>query len=348
MLRDLPARRFLVPLTELDSPLALPHLETDGGLFRFLGQETTRVDQRTLPLWLACDGSRKLGSWPAAERGIIEGWHAAGLVVAVSQRHAVGAEGPVVVSPHPDDAPLAVGGLLAACGGRVVDVFTQETWTRRPYYAQRPQLSASLLLDEERVACRVLDAELTLLGYVDGEARKPWADGFFLDDPAASVPCEVEPDLFAQLVADLAAALPSTGAVLTPLAVGGHVDHILSREAVLALVKEDRLDARRVVFYEDMPYSLFASALDAATALGAREDVGALRPVLVPSRTAEVKLEALWAYRLQTTEGMTARVVRYGRELTAEHAFTERLWLREGQPVPPPLPATGHRETSGV
>lgn len=331
---DLSTRRFRLPLREADRPLALPHLEIDGDPFRFLGQETTLVDRHNLPLWQACTGTREFGSWRANEREILAGWHAAGLVVAVPPGRTPATDVAVVVSPHPDDAQLALGGLLAAHGGRVIDVFTQETWTRRPYYAERPDLSAALLLAEERAACHVLGVELTLLGHVDGAARTPWADAFFLPDAALDRPQEVEPELFGALVTDLAAAIPPTGPVLTPLAVGGHVDHVLSREAVLALVRAGRLDDARIVFYEDMPYSVFGDAVVAADALAARADVGPLRPVLVPNQTAEVKREALWTYRLQTTEGITSRVVRYGRRLTPAHDFAERLWLWRGASAP--------------
>lgn len=328
-----PPRRFRHPLTDSDRPLALPHLETGSG-FRFLGHETTLVDERTLPLWRDCTGDRAFGSWPGPERRVIAGWHAAGLLVAVPAPRAPD-DGPgLVVSPHPDDASLAVGALLASRGGHVVDVFTEETWTRRPYYRQRPALTASLLLAEERVSCRVLGAELTLLRHVDGEARPPWAAGFFLDDPADSRPREVEPELFAALVADLGAALPPSGDVLTPLGVGGHVDHVLSREAVLALVDSGALDPARLAFYEDMPYSAFGDPVATAAALAARPEVGPLRPVLVPSATADVKREALWAYRLQVTEGMTARVLRYGTRLASGLPFAERLWVCPGRTTP--------------
>ena len=327
MAMDLPVRRSRLPLVATDRPLALPHLESERDPFRFLGYETPRVDPHTLPLRRSWTGSRPLGSGPAAERKTIAGWHAAGLVVALGGDRTAEPAAVVVVSPHPDDAQLAVGGLLAARGGRVVDVFTEETWTRRPYYVERPELSASLLLAEERIACRVLGVELALLGHVDGAARPPWTDDVFLTEPALGTPQDVEPELFATLVADLAGAIPPAGPVLTPLAVGGHVDHVLSREAVLALVRAGRLDAARVVFYEDMPYSVFGDAVAAAAALAARADIGELRPVLVPNGTAEVKREALWAYRLQTTEGMILRVVRYGQRLAPDHGFAERLWL---------------------
>ncbi|MGI5212780.1 PIG-L family deacetylase [Plantactinospora sp. CA-290183] len=329
-----PLRRSLRPLSDTDRPLALPHLETGDGPFRFLGHETTLVDELTLPLWNDCAGARELGSWPEAERVVIAGWYAAGLLVAVPPARTRGRGSFLVVSPHPDDAQLAVGGLLAAGGGHVVDVFTEETWTRRAYYTERPELTASLLLAEERVACRVLGAELTLLRHVDGEARPAWKESFFLDDPARSRPQDVEPDLFAALVADLGAALPPAGDVLAPLGVGGHVDHVLSREAVLDLVAGGALDPARLVFYEDMPYSVFGDAGAAATALSARRDVGPLRSVLVPSRAADVKREALWAYRLQTTEGMTTRVMRYGAKLVPDQPFAERLWVTPERTTP--------------
>lgn len=365
-----PGRRWLAPLHDGDRPIALPHLEIEDGtdetrngrvetgngtdepgdgVLRFLGEPIAAelFPPAALPLWRACDGSRELASWTAAERETITGWHAAGLVVAAPPARTGRSADLTVVSPHPDDAQLALGGVLAAFGGRVVDVFTEETWTRRAYYAARPALASRLLLAEERVACRVLDVAVELLGQTDGAARPAWAGGFFVADPAAAEPTAVEPVLFTLLVHRLRDALTGGGPVLTPLAVGGHVDHVLAREAVLALAGTGGIDPARIAFYEDMPYSLFADPAAVVARLAPRlaavAGLGPPRPVALPVPTAAVKREALWAYRLQVTEGITTRILRYGRqrgaEVTAdaqgtetafaETGFAERVWLPE-------------------
>ncbi|WP_163010724.1 PIG-L deacetylase family protein [Streptomyces dangxiongensis] len=333
-----PSRRSTKALAPSDRPTGLPHLVLDGASVRFLGEP---VDTGLFPadgarLWRACDGTRPLSSFDAGDQELITRWYGAGLLVvapAAPLRPAAPGLPPVIVSPHPDDAQLALGGLLHRSGGRVVDVFSHETWTRRPYYQERPELASRTLIEEERVACRVLDTSLTLLGHVDGEARAAWADGFLLQDDAAARVRAAEPELLDRVTADLARELAGEHLVLVPLAVGGHVDHVLAREAVRRLVTEGELAAERVAFYEDMPYSLFADPGTASARLSVEWD-GPLAPVPVPldERAVEAKQEALWPYRLQVLEATSRRIVRYGKNLAARlpeaepAASVERLW----------------------
>lgn len=325
----LPIRRTAGHLKDTDRPIRLPHLEVAATGIRFLGDplDSDLFGTAMLGLWESCDGERPLRSWAEAQQQLLRRWHSAGLIVGSRPARTVEPANLTIVSPHPDDAALALGALLAATGGRVLDVFSEETWTRRPYYHARPELTAALLLAEERVACQVLGAELTLLGHVDGAARLAWRDGFFVDQENVAESVAVEPELFDRLINDLGSELSGDGPVLVPLAVGGHIDHVLARAAVLA---KGVLNPARVMFYEDMPYSLFADAAKAAASVADEANLGPLRPLLLTASPvgADRKREALWAYRLQVTEGISSRVIRYGNSLT-NTAFTERLWIPE-------------------
>ncbi|MFD4575225.1 PIG-L deacetylase family protein [Streptomyces sp. NPDC058417] len=348
-------RRTQRELTAVDRPLRLPHGEFDGGGARFLGEPVPELlPDSAAALWAACDGGRAFGSFAPAEAEWIARWHAAGLVVAAPAPRTAPAGSPVCLSPHPDDATLAVGALLARSGGRVVNVFSQETWTRRPYYRERPALASRLLLAEERVACRVLDVRPAFLGHVDAADRAAWGAGFLVEPDAEASAVAAEPDLFARVTADLAAEVAGAPLVLVPLGVGGHVDHVLTRQAALALVHEGVWEPGRVAFYEDMPYALFTEAAQAAGRLerpgglsGAGRSGGGARPVRVPGseETALAKQEALWAYRLQVLDAVVRRIDRYGRKAgddgtaagvadaaDAAHSvspvgFAERLWV---------------------
>ncbi|MCQ9178135.1 PIG-L family deacetylase [Streptomyces sp. IBSBF 2953] len=323
-------RRTTHKLLSDDRPIRLPHTEFDGAGVRFLGEP---VDSALFPssataLWHACDGTRPYRSWPSQERELIAGWHTAGLVVAAPPPRLQPSRGLTVLSPHPDDAQLALGALLARFGGRVVDVFSHETWTRRPHYRSRPALASRLLLAEEHVACRVLGAELTVLGHTDAADRPAWRDGYFLGPQSVDTARATEPDLFERVAADLVAEVAGGGPVLVPLAVGGHVDHVLTRQAALHLIAQRTLEPERVAFYEDMPYSLFADATAEACRLAVGPEHVAPVPVLIPASEAAVrtKQEALWPYRLQVLEAVSKRIVRHGRQLGAP-AWAERLWV---------------------
>ena len=328
---DRPVRRLAGRLRPDDRPIRLPHVDLSGEAPLFLGRplDSCLLRADDLALWDGCDGGRPLKSWPATRQATVREWYASGLVVAARGSPATSTRGPAVVAPHPDDACLALGGLLAATGGQVVDVFTRETWTRQPYYRTRPELTAALLLAEERIACQVLGVEVELLGHVDAADRPMWSDGFLVPESSAEAVAAAEPELFAALVEHLNARLAGAERVLAPLAVGGHVDHLLCREAVLALVRAGRIDPAHLAFYEDMPYSVFGPAERQVQALRDRPEVGPLRPlcVSVPARCAEAKREAMWVYRLQVPEGVITRVLRHGRSLGGEGVHAERLWI---------------------
>lgn len=323
-------RRTTHALLADDRPIRLPHTEFDGAGVRFLGES---VDPALFPLsatelWHACDGTRPYRSWPSQERELIADWHTAGLVVAAPRPRSQPSRDLTVLSPHPDDAQLALGALLARFGGRVVDVFSHETWTRRPHYRSRPALASRLLLAEEHVACGVLGAELTVLGHMDAADRAAWRDGYFLGPESVDAARATEPELFDRVAADLATEVAGGGPVLLPLAVGGHVDHVLTRQAALHLIAHKTLEPERVAFYEDMPYSLFADATAEAGRLAVGPEQVAPVPVLIPASEAAVrtKQEALWPYRLQVLEAVSRRIVRHGRQLGSP-GWAERLWV---------------------
>ncbi|MCK2244363.1 MULTISPECIES: PIG-L deacetylase family protein [unclassified Crossiella] len=318
-------------MTELPDawrPIALPHTEVTATGIRFLGRPVEPPPAGP-DLLARCDGTRALRDFPPAERDRLRQSHRAGLLVLAPPPRPRAGAAPVVVSPHPDDAVLALGGLLAARGGRVLDVFSVETWTSIPYYAARPELTTRLLAAEELVACRVLGADPELLGFLDAADRPEHAAGFLAPDPAAGH--TGEPELFAALTARLAKELTGCAEVYLPLAVGGHVDHLLCREAVLALAARGALPGSRLVFYEDQPYSLFTSAEELSAALAPRlraAGLDRLRPRLLPmdATAGQAKQEALKAYRIQVRAGIRRRVARYERALAGPDVAAERVW----------------------
>lgn len=330
-----PVRRWPGQFGDMERPIAMPHLRAENGGVSFLGE---RIDPELFSpdrwsLWLACDGSRPRSSWSAAENDLLGRWHAAGLIVAAPSLTIMESRSSTVVTviaPHPDDAQLAVGGLLAATTAKVIDVFSMETWTRRSFYHSRLELAAELLLAEERLACQVLGTALLTLGYIAAESRPAWRDGFYVD-PAGPEPANVEPRLLTAIMARLEPELRGPEVVLAPLGAGGHVDHVLVRAAVLGLVRAHALDPARLAFYEDMPYSAFTGHRPPQPPAGPDES----RPVTVPlpQYASDVKREALWAYRLQVSEALADRVLRYGTKLAGDGGLAERLWIPAGSRV---------------
>ncbi|MFI7498571.1 PIG-L deacetylase family protein [Streptomyces sp. NPDC049687] len=329
-------------------PTALPHVETVDGELRFMGRQVdtgARPSDGDASLLSRCDGTRPLDGFTAADRETIGRLRRHGLLLMAPPPTptptSTVADPPVIVSPHPDDAALALGGTVARQGGRILDVFSVETWTKDPYYAERPELTRHTLLAEETVAARVLGARVELLGFVDAADRELRRDRFFTDPAWSDGFAREEPELFDAVTERLATLLDGTGLVYAPLGVGGHVDHLACREAVLELARGGRLGGARLAFYEDQPYSLFSSAEETARKLGARlaeAGLGELRPRLRPvdDTAALTKAEALGAYRIQVRKGIIQRVRRHDARLAADAGFpaAERIWLMDGRPSP--------------
>ncbi|MBP5942031.1 hypothetical protein F3K43_43705 [Streptomyces sp. LBUM 1476] len=190
-------------------PMVLPHVETADGTLRFLGHQVEgygHLSDRDTALLSRCDGSWPLAGFPEADRETIGRWRRHGLLLMAPPLPPgpPATEPPVIVSPHPDDAALALGGTVARQGARFLDVFSVETWTKDPYYAERPALTRRLLLDEEGVAARVLRARVELLGFVDAADRDLRRDRFFTAPAWSDGSVREEPQLFDALTERLA------------------------------------------------------------------------------------------------------------------------------------------------
>jgi LmbE family N-acetylglucosaminyl deacetylase len=249
------------------------------------------------------------------------------LVLVPRERRAPAVQASVaIVSPHPDDALLSAGGLLQRFAAAVVvNVFSDETWTWRPHYAARPALTRRLVVEEERVACTVAGAEARFLGMVDGASR-PGLHGAYLVEPAEDGHEDAEPRLRETLLERLGDEVRGSDFVLAPLGVGGHVDHVHCREAVLACVAAGELAPRSIALYDDLPYSWFESAGAVARRLSSRL-AEALSPVTVElcERERALKDEALHAYRVQLTKALARRAMTYAAE-SGGGGPAERVW----------------------
>lgn len=176
----------------------------------------------------------------------------------------------VYVSAHLDDAVFSCGGLIAqqAAAGdevRVVTICAGDPpvgeLTPYAYELHRRWGGAGspmgLRRAEDHVACGRLGASVVHLSLPDGMYRRA-------QDGEALYP-NVEALFRILLPADagqvdeaatvLARALPADAELYAPLAIGGHVDHVLTRRAVAQL-------HRPLWFYRDIPYALRATPVE--------------------------------------------------------------------------------------
>ncbi len=219
----------------------------------------------------------------------------------------------LALSPHLDDAAFSAGAALArlsARGWRVVaaTVFTGNV-AKPEGFALACQLDKGLTADadymalrraEDERACEALDAEPLHLPHLEAPHRgydSPPAlfAGVHGDDGAER---EVEASIRALLV-DLSPAL-----LLLPRAVGGHVDHVVVRQAA------EGLERPRTAYWTDWPYAGREAPSDpfAETDRGRRKLEVPVNPFLLAKLTACASYETQLGYQFGGAEGMRRSV----------------------------------------
>jgi LmbE family N-acetylglucosaminyl deacetylase len=165
------------------------------------------------------------------------------------------------LSPHLDDAVLSCGGLIAnqVAGGEGVMVLTvcagdpgQEPYSEFAQ-AQHARWGGAMVGDrrtEDRMACGRLGASVVHLDLPDAIYRRgPSGEVLYPSEEAIfGMPHPSESTLAVSLANRLTTACPMSAQVYCPSAMGGHVDHRLTRLAA------ERADWD-LWYYQDFPYA---------------------------------------------------------------------------------------------
>jgi len=169
----------------------------------------------------------------------------------------------VYLSPHLDDAVFSCGGLIAKqiAAGESVTVLT--VCAGDPPEGPLSDVARALHMvwhaagslvparrDEDLVACKLLGAETIHLEIpdaiyrLDSSAEALYPSLFEVFGPLNTG----ESDLPQELGRSLSSRLTADASVYVPQAIGGHVDHRLTRLAAEGL-------GRSLIYYRDMPYA---------------------------------------------------------------------------------------------
>lgn len=242
-----------------------------------------------------------------------------------------------LLSPHLDDAVLSCGSLIADATVRGIDVLVITLFNGRPeppvspaaarFHARCGHTDENAMAEREREddqALSLLGARTIRLGLPEALYRK--------DDRGRHV-YNGDTDIFVQqlpqardfldVVADGTRSVVETAEpdlVLAPLGVGGHIDHLLVREAARAL-------DHPTWHYEDVPYLLYDRCEGWQDALSLRD---AVHHDATPDGWS-AKLTAIDCYASQR-ELLWYNPPRWREELTDYAATvgggsaTERLW----------------------
>lgn len=230
-----------------------------------------------------------------------------------------------VISPHRDDAALSLG--LAIClwtswdlHVRVVNCFTISNYA--PHSVKRGREAVTRLRASEDAAFGAAVMADGLLSFAD--ARR-------LDAPirlrrhhntvcGPASPVSKELGELRTLAAWLRQ-IDDGGLVVCPLGVGGHVDHDLARRAAIAAYP-----ARRMAFFEDLPYSAaFPHHVGPLAACVSEELDLALSPVRVCRRNdGRRKRTLLQVYSSQLSSQEQRTASHYSR--SGERVWATRWW----------------------
>ena len=171
----------------------------------------------------------------------------------------------IYLSPHFDDVALSCGGLVwqqtqagerasiwTICGGdppgRPFSPFAESLHARW----ETGEAAVEQRRQEDALSCARLGASYRHFSIPDCIYRRSPTDGSFLYDSEESLTGPLHPDeavLVESLRGELAQSLPDGAKVVSPLALGGHVDHRLVRAAAEGM-------GRPLWFFADYPYVL--------------------------------------------------------------------------------------------
>ncbi|BBD72928.1 hypothetical protein HS1genome_1317 [Sulfodiicoccus acidiphilus] len=212
----------------------------------------------------------------------------------------------ILLSPHPDDLALSIGGILSLGllnGYSAVTVFTESRYS--PAAMIPPSEVSAARRAEDLRYFSSLGASVTHLGFPDTSMRgyiSLKGDGRYIDP------------ILHKVTSTLRELLKGQDLVVAPLGLGGHVDHETVRRGA-------ELSGEPLILYEDLPY---ASDFDDNEI---RLAASGYKPLLFDvTRVFGRKLDGLSAYRTQITRRDLNSVVRYARRLLPG-GYGERLWV---------------------
>jgi LmbE family N-acetylglucosaminyl deacetylase len=318
-------------------PVLVPgHTPTDAGVQTVDGATRAVAPDLAQALRL-CDGTRtskqvtkqaRIGATDlirAHEDGLVLIWRSP---VPAAAPAAMGhAPHSIILSPHLDDAALSCGGrMLGDQSVLVVDVFNKSAWWRFPHTVADADRIQACRNVEEAMISRLSGAVIKMLDLPEALLR-----GHAMADLFTATPGARDAEVTARIqdaVATLAREYPLAHWFL-PLAIGGHIDHLIVRDAATKALAGAQVKPTHLHFYEDLPY---------AAKLGPEADFA----THIPGRTLREesldieeqlpwKLELLRAYWSQFRLGEFAELGRYARAVGGSEA-AEITWTPNGDP----------------
>lgn len=235
----------------------------------------------------------------------------------------------IVLSPHFDDAIFSIGGILAAWRCRFQSIIVINIFTSNPPLELTPQakLFHKKYKNINPVTIRSMHDQEAFSNYNVEKINLDFIDAIYRFDAINKKPNYQDPiDIFAKinpkdkyLIANIFKTiekqinLSNEDVLLSPLGIGGHVDHEITR-----LVAES-FEQPLVLYYEDCPYSFQPNIRDSRQALTIN-----MHPLVVPidRNYMSLKIKAISEYNSTVS---IKNFVKYMSEVKPQ-GYGERLW----------------------
>jgi LmbE family N-acetylglucosaminyl deacetylase len=228
----------------------------------------------------------------------------------------------IAVSPHPDDVAFSIGGavrrLAASTRVTLLTIFTRNDWAPMvPAFAGVDAVSR--LREEEDIRyARTLSMTRMGLGLPDTGVRG-YND---VTERMAPLPGDNCLEDVRRLLGREIAALGSGTAVLCPLAVGRHLDHVIAHQVVVEMAAAGVL----LAFYEDLPYATEMTSAELTSKCASILGDGAESWCVCID--VEQKLQDLSLYRSQVRPSDAEAILRHAAVTAQNGGYAERLWWR--------------------
>lgn len=236
-----------------------------------------------------------------------------------------------IFSPHPDDAVLACGGSMIKHLIKnenlqlyIINVFSKENYSILPYLQKNEVMAENVIQQEEKTIEKALRCQTINLGFLDALLREYKSVKEIFYRKSVDYEYSIERNLISDVVKSVKNIINDKQLtyVLLPLAIGGHIDHLLTKESILNIYS-DELDCK-FYFYEDQPY--------AATSIYGQKQMEKLTQSMTSvcvniTESAEYKRNLLGTYKTQLTVQQINKVLDYSKELKNDMNYYERFWM---------------------
>ena len=241
-----------------------------------------------------------------------------------------------IVSPHRDDAAFSCGLLIVAllranCAVTVVNLFTQSSYAVTGCDVALESADRTAVVSAERLAedIRAMD---TLHAAAKWKGSLTLQDFDWLDAPlrlnveteqvllAPLAPAELDSQV--QSFAKQLLFLGEFDLVFSPLALGDHIDHRVSRDAVARVTAPDRL-----AFYQDLPYAARLSKVELLQQTAEALPTGMRTCALQIGFGGPMKQDFALCYPSQILPDVAAEIAAYGvRQANKTPQYAAEVW----------------------